>query len=264
MLPLPTSAPTGCATSSPTAYDRIRSIRRQLRSLRYVDTPSRQTLDSSVPAPCLAAGARLAERDGHTVTAHYGSTPGEIAACMKSVGLADRSDLGTLELRAATSLLDRALSARLGDPPVAPGAARRMRDVWYLRLDARRTLLVGTHAALSSGPMIGKGADQGRLSCKDIGPSVAIISVIGPRAGRLMAAADLPDDLAIGAIGRDAGDPAVIAILRESQRRILVLVRAAAIDALWTRLLAAGDPLGAAFVGCDALSLLGAAPPEAD
>jgi glycine cleavage system aminomethyltransferase T len=225
-----------------------------------VQPPSRQTLDSPVPATCLAAGARLAERDGHTVAAHYGSVPAEIAVCMTSVGLADRSELGTLELRAATSLLDRALSERLGDPPVAPGAARRLRDVWYLRVDARRTLLVGSHAALASTPPIGRGADRADLSYNDVGATVAIVSVVGPRAGRLMAGAGLPDDLAIGAIGRDLEDPSVIAILRESQRRILVLVKAAAIDALWSRLLAAGEPLGAAFVGHDALTLLGAAP----
>jgi glycine cleavage system aminomethyltransferase T len=225
-----------------------------------VHTPPRQTLDSPVPATCLAAGARLAERDGHTVATHYGSVPAEIAVCMKSVGLADRSELGTLELRAATSLLDRTLSARLGDPPVAPGGARRLRDVWYLRLDARRALLVGTRAALARDPMIGRGSDRAELSCNDIGATVAIVSVIGPRVGRLMAGANLPDDLAIGAIGRDPRDPSVIAILRESQRRILVLARAPAIDALWSRLLAAGEPLGAAFVGSDALTLLGAAP----
>ena len=91
-----------------------------------------------------------------------------------------------------------------------------------------------------------------------------MISVIGPRAGRLMTAAGLPDDLAIGSIGRDPRDPSVLAILRESQRRLLVLVRADAVDAMWSRLLAAGEPLGAAFVGCDALTLLGAAPLASD
>jgi len=230
---------------------------------RPVPTPSRQTIDSPIPATCLGAGAMLGERDGQTVATHYGSTPGEIAVCMKSVGLADRSDLGTLELRAERSLLDRALTARLGDPAVAPGAARRLRNVWYVRLEPRRTLLVGPHGALASGPMIGKGHDRAELTCKDIHSSVAIISVVGPRAGRLMAAAGLPDDLPIGALGRDPQDPAVMAILRESQRRLLVLVKTAAIDAVWARLLAAGEPLGAAFVGCDALTLLGAAPLEA-
>ena len=224
--------------------------------------PSRPTLDSPVPQTCLAAGATLHKRDGRLVATDYGSVPGEIAVCMKSVGLADRSDFGALELRAATSLLDRALTARLGDPPVAPGAARRLRSVWYLRLDARRTLLIGPHSALASGPMIGKGHDRAELACKDIGSTVAMISVIGPRAGRLMAAAGLPDGLAIGAIGRDPHDPSVIAILRESQRRLIVLVKAADVDAMWARLLAAGEPLGAAFIGYDALALLGVAPPD--
>lgn len=234
-----------------------------LASLGSMHASSRPVVVSTVPATCLAACAAVHDRDGHTIVAHYGSVPGEIAVCMKSVGLADRSDLGTLELRAATSLLDRALADRLGDPPPAPGSARRRSSVWYLRVDARRTLLVGAHASLASGPMIGKGADRAELACNDIGASVAIVSVIGPRAGRLMTAAGLPDGLAIGAIGRDPADASVLAIVREGQRRFFVLVRVAAVDALWSRLLAAGEPLGAAFVGAEALALLGAAPADA-
>ena len=223
-----------------------------------MENPSRQTIESSVPETCLAAGAVLHERDGHTVATHYGSVPGEIAVCMKSVGLADRSDYGVLELRGDQNLLDRALIARLGDPALAPGSGRRMRGVWYLRLDQRRALLVGPHPALTSGPPIGEGRDRSDLPHKDIGAGVAVISVIGPRAARLLAAAGLPGELAIGAVGRDAGDANVLAILRETQRRFLVLVRMPAADPLWARLLAAGEPLGAAFVGCDALTLLGA------
>lgn len=226
-----------------------------------MDATSHQTLDPPIPRPCLAAGARLTARDGHTIVANYGSVPGEISVCMKSVGLADRSDLGAFELRASTALLDRALAGRLGDPPVPSGSARRQRDVWFLRMDARRTLLVGPHMALASGPTIGKGADRAEITCTDIGPTIAMISVVGPRAMRLLAAADLPDDLSIGAIGRDPQDPSV-AILRESQRRVVVLVKASAADTMWSRLLAAGEPLGAAFVGCDALTLLGVAPPD--
>ena len=50
----------------------------------------------------------------------------------------------------------------------------------------------------------------------------------------------------------------MLAILRESQRRVLVVVKAAGVDAMWSRVLAAGEPLGAAFVGAEALALLGA------
>jgi glycine cleavage system aminomethyltransferase T len=206
-----------------------------------VDPPSRQIIDITVPATCLGAGALLVERDGHAVVAHYGSVPGEIAVCTKSVGLADRSDYGALELRGATDLLDRALASRLGDPAIAPGSARRLRAIWYLRLDGRRALLVGPHAALASGVPLGEHADRGKLACSDIRSSVAIVSVIGPRSGRLLAAASLPDELAIGAIGRDLHDSDVIAILRESQRRIVALVRAPAVDRFWGRLLDASS-----------------------
>lgn len=223
-----------------------------------MENPSRQTIDPSVPQTCIAAGAVLHDRDGHAVVTSYGSVPGEIAVCMKSVGLADRSDFGALELRGDQNLLDRALVARLGDPPLARGTGRRLRTVWYLRLDQRRALLVGPHGALASGPPIGKGRDRSDLPHKDIGPTVAILSIIGPRAARLLAAADLPGEVAIGAVGRDSGDASIVAIVRESQRRFLVLVRTPAADTLWTRLLAAGEPLGAAFVGLDALTLLGA------
>lgn len=237
---------------------RVASCDRPIYLYGLVETPLRQTIDPSVPQTCLAAGAVLHDRDGHVVATNYGSVPGEIAVLMKSVGLADRSDYGALELRGDQNLLDRALVARLGDPPVAPCTGRRLRKVWYLRLDQRRALLVGPHAALASGPPIGKGHDRTDLPHRDIGASVAMISVIGPRAARLLAAAELPGELAIGAIGRDPGDADVIAILRESQRRFLVLVRTAGVDALWARLLAAGEPLGAAFVGLDALTLLSA------
>jgi glycine cleavage system aminomethyltransferase T len=223
-----------------------------------VENPLRQTIDPSVPGTCLAAGAVLHPRDGHVVATSYGSVPGEIAVCMKSVGLADRSDYGALELRADQASLDRALIARLGDPPPAPGSGRRMRGIWYIRQDARRALLVGPYPALASPPPAGRGRDRFDLPQKDIRAAIAILSIVGPRAARLFAAAGLPGGLPFGAVGRDPRDAAVLAILRESQRRFLVLVRRDGADALWTRLLGAGEPLGAAFVGLDALTLLGA------
>ena len=245
--------------SPSSAYDRLRGLPRQTDlPPAHVENPSRPTIVAPVPETCIAAGAVLHERDGHTVVAHYGSAPGEIAVCMKSVGLADRSDYGVFELRGDQALLDRALIARFGEPPLAPDSGRRLRAVWYLRLDARRTLLVGPHAALAAGPAIGTSRDR-KLAHKDIGATLSIVSIVGPRASRLLGAAELPGELAVGAIGRDPRDASVVAIVRESQRRFLALVRAPAADAFWGRLLAAGEPLGAAFVGCDALTLLNAA-----
>ncbi|HTN23730.1 MAG TPA: hypothetical protein VL120_07055 [Solirubrobacteraceae bacterium] len=211
-----------------------------------------------MPTACLAAGAVLHARDGSTFVAHYGSVPAEIAVCLKSVGLVDHSDYGVLELRGDRALLDRALVARLGDPPLAIGSARRLRAVWYLRLEARRVLLVGPREALASGPAIGRGRDRAELPHHDIGSSLTIVGIVGPRAARLVAAVCPPGTLAIGAIGRDQSDPGVVAILRESQRRYLALISRDRGDAFWARVVEAGKPLGAAFVGCDALTLLNA------
>jgi len=219
---------------------------------------SRDSADAAVPAACIAAGAVLHARDGSNVVAHYGSVPGELAVCLKTVGLVDHSDYGVRELRGNRALLDRALTDRLGDPPLAIGDARRLRSVWHLRLDARLTLLVGPHEALASAPAIGRGRDRAELPQREIGASLAILGIVGPRASRLVTAAALPADLKIGAIGRDSPDSGVVAILRESQRRYLALIRRDRADAFWDRMLAAGKPLGAAFVGYDALALLNA------
>jgi len=223
-----------------------------------MENSTRQSVVASLPDACLVAGAVLRDRDGHTVVAHYGSVPGEIAVCMKSVGLADHSDYGVFELRGDRELLDSALIARLGDPPPAIGTGRRLRSVWYLRLYARHALLVGPHAALVSRDAIGRGRDRSDLPLRDIGASLAIVGIVGPRAARLLAAAGLPGELPIGTIGSDADDRGIVAIMRESQRRFLALIRADAADAFWARLLSAGEPLGAAFVGHDALTLLNA------
>jgi len=217
----------------------------------------RQSVIASVPATCLGASAALHDRDGQTIVAHYGSVHAEIAVCMKSVGLADHSDYGALELHGERETLDRALIARFGDPTLASGNGRRLHGVWYLRMDAHHTLLVGPHAALRSEVATEYGRDRS-APYRDIRASLAIIGIVGPRAMRLLVAAGLPGKLPIGAIGTAPEDRSVVAILRESERRYLALVRADAADDVWLRLLTAGEPLGAAFVGYDALTLLNA------
>ena len=223
-----------------------------------MESSTKPAVVASVPQTCLAVCAALHDRGDHTVVAHYGSVAGEIAVCMKSVGLADRSDLGVVELRGDRERMDRALIAPFGDPPLADGSGRRIDGIWYLRLDGRRTLLVGPHSALASEPAIAGEPARDSLAHHDVGASLAIIGIVGPRASRLLAAAGLPGELPSGAICSDPGDRSIVAILRESRRRYLALVRAPSADALWARLLTAGEPLGAAFVGHDALTLLDA------
>jgi glycine cleavage system aminomethyltransferase T len=152
-------------------------------------------------------------------------------------------------------LLDVVLLPRFGDPPLPPGSARTLHAVWHLRLGDRQMLLVGPHEALASARPVARGVTH-----RDVAASVAIIGLLGPRAARLLAAAGLPEKLPIGGVCADIGDNDVVAILRESERRYLVLVPLESAESFWARLLIAGEPLGAAFVGYDALALLNASP----
>jgi glycine cleavage system aminomethyltransferase T len=213
---------------------------------------------ASVPQIRLAARGILHDRDGHAVVAHYGSVLGEIAVCMKSVGLIDHSDYGVLELRGDRERLDQALIPHFGDPALPAGSARSLQAVWYLRLNQRRILLLGPHEALASARPLACGGERRELAHRDLGASLAIVGVLGPRAARLLAAAGLPGALPVGGVSADDSD--IVTILRESQRRYLALVPAGRAERFWARLLTAGEPLGAAFVGCDALALLNASP----
>ena len=214
---------------------------------------------ASVPQTCLAVCAALHDRDGHTVVAHYGSVAGEIAVCLKSVGLADRSDLGVVELRGDRERLDRALIAHFGDPPLAVGSGRRIDGIWYLRLDARRTLLVGPHAALAAAPAIAGGPGPRQPDAprhrRIAGDRRHRRPARRPAARRRRSARRPADrrDRRRSRRPQHRRDPA-----REPAALPGARPRRAPPTPLWARLLTAGEPLGAAFVGHDALTLLDA------
>ena len=72
----------------------------------------------------------MASRHGRRVPAHFGSIAAEEAVCLRSVGMADRSDRDTFELRGTPSAVESALvdagRVRLvlvRRPPTAPWSA---------------------------------------------------------------------------------------------------------------------------------------------
>ena len=76
------------------------------------------------------AGATMVARHGWWVAAHYGSPAGELALCETAVGLADRSDLGKLELRGERSALEQ-LVGQLSGGSVDPGDALLAEGAWW-------------------------------------------------------------------------------------------------------------------------------------
>ena len=67
------------------------------------------TVSSPLETVARNHGAAMATRHGRRVPAHFGSVGAEEAVCLRSVGMADRADRETFELRGAPTALESAL-----------------------------------------------------------------------------------------------------------------------------------------------------------
>ena len=177
-------------------------------------------------------GATLAERDGRTVVAHYGSVTAELAVCCRGVGLADRSDRATLELRGTRDEIHRALLelGALGDA------------VWWARL-SRTRVIVRCARADRGGCLAAIGRDA-IVTVHDLDAEIAALALFGRFAEDLLAATRLEED------------PDAAVVLRDRRGAIELLLPRRLGPALWARLLDAGEPFGVACVGLEAIEQL--------
>ena len=67
------------------------------------------TVSSPLETVARNHGAAMATRHGRRVPAHFGSVGAEEAVCLRSVGMADRADRETFELRGSPTALESAL-----------------------------------------------------------------------------------------------------------------------------------------------------------
>lgn len=179
-------------------------------------------------------GATMIYRHGRYVAAHYGSATSEAAVCLSTVGIADRFDRTTLELRGAPEDVELALSG-LPRPPVR---------TWWSRLTSR-SALVRCEQADTAQCLEALIPVEGTVAV-DLSNRYAAISVVGPRAADLLAACNSKDQRT---------SPIV---LREAEAAFEVLVPAAEGPAEWEKLLAVGVAFQIACVGLDALAHLAA------
>ena len=125
------------------------------------------------------AGARFVERDGWRIAAGFGDPEAEAERCRTSVGYADRSALGKLELQAEPADL-----ASLAGAELRPGWATRMDDGWWCPLTNRRALRLTEPAATR--------AERERLeaagaSVVDLTAGFAALAIVGPLAREIFA-----------------------------------------------------------------------------
>jgi glycine cleavage system aminomethyltransferase T len=190
---------------------------------------------SPMERQALAAGARLLERDGWNVAVGFDGEEAERARTRSTVGFADLSHLGKVEVQ-GPAVQD-----------VELGTARLADGVWWCPFTLRRVLVL---------------AERGDLpdlsDAVDVTTAFAALAIEGRLARELFArftALDLRDAVTPvrgfrpGSVARTPG-----AVLRQSDERWLMLFGAALGQYMWTVVADAAASLGGGPVGVDALT----------
>jgi glycine cleavage system aminomethyltransferase T len=204
----------------------------------------------------------MVDRWGCSVAGHYGSVAGELAVCVKRVGIANRSDLERIELRGREAWLDHALAKAVGDRAPSTGQAARVAGTWCCRTSPERALVIGSHPSVSRWRRFAREAVIAgtAIRCADLASEVAAVSLVGPRSPDVLRNAGLPHGLGVGAVCPGVLGDTTATVLREDVDRFLLLLEAGPSDAAWDALFEAGRPSGLSYVGCEALERLAAVP----
>jgi glycine cleavage system aminomethyltransferase T len=223
----------------------------------FAASPGTARLDRLAPP-----GAKVVDRDGRSVTAHYGSVASEIAVCRKSVGLAVRTELRILEVCGREPWLERLLARALGGRVPAVGTAAIAAGTWCCRVDERRALVIGPSGAVERWRRVAREAVIGGspISAAELTDAWAPLSLIGPKAPRLLAMAGVEaSELPVGEVRLGTVSGASALVLRAGADHWLCLVDSDAAPEACHALIEAGREVGLSLVGCEAVGRLAAA-----
>lgn len=206
-------------------------------------------------------GAVMVTREGRSVAAHYGSVAAEVAVCSKSVGLAFRTDLEILDVQGREAWLERLLARTLAGRVPEVATATVVAGTRCCRLDARRALVVGPPDAVGRWRRVTREALIAGcpVAATDLTAAHVALSLLGPKAGRLLLGAGLPDDVPPGGVRGGWLEGDAIVLLREDTDRYLLLLAADGAEQAFRALLDAGRSVGLSLVGADAVGRLAAA-----
>lgn len=199
--------------------------------------------ESEVPAGRLSpldsvlrrSGAAMVMHQGAICAEHFGSAASEAAACLTSVGIADRSRRATLEVRGTHLAVEAAVESLRGDAITC----------WWSEVGRGRTIVRsepedGAAVAACLEPFTD-------VTVSDVGHLYAAIGLIGPLARDVLKACG-------------PGAPGVeVFVVDDAPDRYELLTPAASGPAVWNRLLRAGAPMHITCVGFEALEHLAAA-----
>jgi glycine cleavage system aminomethyltransferase T len=195
-------------------------------------------------------------RGGRLVPLHYGSAAGELALCVRGVGMVDRDDLSVLTITTHPNALDR-LTAETGGAGLAVGEAAQVGHTYWARLAADHALVVLPAPTIPAFcEQILRLPDALEASVEEA--ALQAIGVVGPATVGL-----LTDLGAYGALvgangrGRVATSSIVDAFawLLLDDSNALVLVEPEHAVATWTAIGNAGRRFGLGYVGAEAAQL---------
>ncbi len=216
-------------------------------SLEFLSPSTGALARSPMERQALAAGAELEQRDGWTVAVRFEGEEAERARCATSVGFADLSHLGKIELQAADIDAVTGESLELGRVTPFEGG-------WWCPFTPERALAIGQVNGVRE--RLAE-AGNGLVTVIDVTTAFGALAIEGPLARELFArftALDLRDVVTpVGAFrpGSVARTPG--AILRETEERWIMLFGSALGQYVWTVVADAATSLGGGPVGVDAL-----------
>lgn len=212
------------------------------------DAPDAPAAVSPMAREAAAAGARFESRDGWEVAVSYAGAKVEGQAIRETVGWADVSHLGKLELQGDLS--------SVAGVELKFGTAVRHDDAWWCAVTPTRALVVCAPGALASLRESLTGSFKGHVL--DVTSAYAALAIAGPLARETFArfcALDLRPTVTPvtgfrpGSVSRTPGY-----VLREGPERYLALVGAAVGSSVWEVVADAATHLGGRAVGVDALA----------
>ena len=201
------------------------------------------------------AGAVLTVRDGHPVAVNFGSSAAELAVCVRTVGLVDRSDLRVLALEAPPAQLS-ALMTRVAGATVSPGGLVFGAGAWWCGEASDRVIAVCDQrvAARLAGGLRTIAARH--VSVRECSDELTAIGLLGRNTPQVLSALGVygasgdPRDARPFSHGAVDGIPACW--LLQSDRRALALLAPEQAGQAWLAIERAGRAHGISCVGQEA------------
>jgi heterotetrameric sarcosine oxidase gamma subunit len=240
-----------------------------MSSLAFLSPGPGAVAKSPMEPDAAAAGATFEVRDGWKVATSFADLDTERALCASSVGFADVSHIGKIEIQAGADDLAAIVAAASGGASLELGHATGAADAWWCPYSPTRAVVLcspSDTAALRDRLTASVADANGLSSVIDITTAQGAMTILGRLAREVFArftAIDLRPQVTPvhgwrpGSVARTGG-----AILCEAPDRYLMLFGAAFGQYMWTVVADAAGHLGGGPVGVDALPPLGA--PAAD